>query len=660
MMTLRWRMNRVRAMSVREVVHRGGRYLQGHLERLGLGLAAPPEADEARGGAWVQPLPNAIPSSRYLAAAERILEGHFKLFGYYDFKSEFPPIWNRDPRTGTATPKVFGKALDYRQAGIVGDIKYLWELNRHLELVTLAQAWHLSGDVRCALGCRVLLQSWLEQCPYPEGPNWTSSLEVALRLINWSCAWHLLGGDRSPIFADEEGGAFRRLWLDSVYRHCHFVAGNLSEHSSANNHLLGELLGLMIGSLTWPCWPQTRRWKVRAQQRFAEQALLQNAADGVNREQAFWYQHEVADMMLLAGLTARANGCDFEAIYWKRLEASLTCIASCLDSGSNMPAFGDADDGVIVRFSPDEQGGVYRSLLATGSVLFHRADFGYKARLFDDKSRWLLGDAAAQTFARSIPDTAGRSLQRAFPDGGYYILGSDFESAKEVRLVVDSGPLGYLSLAAHGHADALSFTLSVGGQPVLIDPGTYCYHTEEGWRAYFRGTAAHNTIRVDRLDQSVPGGNFLWLRHANARCLLFEQNEAVQRIVAEHDGYRRLSDPVVHRREIVYRSDIGEITVADTLECRGVHRLESFWHFDENCAVTLDPTRARISHARGSLTLQWPPELGVQLGRGQLEPPLGWRSHRFGEKVACNSLCVSGEVTGTWSGKTIIRLSRDS
>src|SRR5206468_507056 len=80
---------------------------------------------------------------------------------------------------------------------------------------------------------------------------------------------------------------------------------------------------------------------------------------------------------------------------------------------------------------------------------------------------------------------------------GYYILGADFDTPNEIRAVVDAGPLGYTAIAAHGHADALSFTLSVGGSEFLIDPGTCAYHTQERWRQYFRGTAAHNTLRVD-------------------------------------------------------------------------------------------------------------------------------------------------------------------
>jgi hypothetical protein len=656
-MNLRWTVNRLRAMGVREVAQRAQRYVHTQLERTGVGLASPPPVvGGARGRPWVADFPHLVPSEPYREAAECILAGRFRLFGSREWELGLPPAWNRDPKTGTLAPSTFGKTLNYRDATLVGDIKYLWEPNRHLELVTLAQAWRLTADPRYADGCRTLLQSWLAQCPYPLGPNWTSSLEVALRLVNWSCAWHLLGGEDSALFADEAGRAFRGAWLDAVYRHCYFIAGYLSFQSSANNHLLGELLGLLIGALTWPCWPQSCDWRGQAREEFERQALLQNAVDGVNREQAVWYQHEVTDMMVLAGLSARANGCDFAPAYWQRLEAMMAFLASCMDAGGELPAFGDSDDGVIVRFSPIETVSPYRSLLATGSVLFERADFRHKAQAFDDKSRWLLGDAAAERFQRIEPDASETRLPRAFPEGGYYILGSDFGTAREVRVVVDAGSLGYLSLAAHGHADALSLTLSVGGQPILIDPGTYCYHTQRPWREYFRGTSAHNTVRIDGLDQSVSGGNFLWLRHAQARCLLFEPQGDEQRFEAEHDGYLRLADPVQHRRRITYEPVMRQLTVLDALLCRAAHRIEFFWHFDEDCTVRLASARAHVSHARAELTLQWPAGLAARVIRADEESHLGWRSRRFGEKVPCSTLHVSGTLNGCWQGSTVICL----
>jgi hypothetical protein len=643
-------------MGARELGYRGVQYLRAQLERAGVGLAKPMPPGAARGLPWLGVWPKGFAVDTYREAADRILNGEFRLFGNRAWALGFPPAWNCDPSTGTHAPLTFGKTLNYRDAIVVGNIKYLWELNRHLELVTLAQAWRLSGEVRFARGCRTLVDSWISQCPYMKGPNWSSSLELALRMINWSCAWHLLDGDASVLFQDE-GGAFKARWLSAVRQHCHYIARHLSLYSSANNHLLGELLGLLIGSTTWPCWPESARWHAQAHQKFEEQALLQNAADGVNKEQAIWYQHEVADMMLLAGLTAVANGRDFGHAYWERLEAMLEFIASCMDAGGHVPALGDSDDAVLVRFSPNPDFHVYQSLLATGSVRFARGDFKHKAQSFDDKSRWLLGDAAAEKFAALAADASGERVRRCFALGGYYILGSDFETEREVRIVVDAAPLGYLAIAAHGHADALSFTLSVSGHPMLIDSGTYSYHTQQDWRNHFRGTAAHNTVCVDHLDQSVSGGAFLWNRHATARCLSFDLDSDRERLVAEHDGYRRLEDPVMHRREIVYERPSRVVKVVDRIQSAGVHHVQIFWHFAEECRVTLHAEAAMATRDDVELLLHWPAPLQARLVQGSKDPPLGWISQRFDEKVPGNTLVVSGSVPRDWWGVSTIKIS---
>ena len=62
------------------------------------------------------------------------------------------------------------------------------------------------------------------------------------------------------------------------------------------------------------------------------EALLQNAPDGVNREQATSYQQFVLDFLLFAGLCARAEGEDFDAATGSDLEAMCTFIAALADS----------------------------------------------------------------------------------------------------------------------------------------------------------------------------------------------------------------------------------------------------------------------------------------------------------------------------------------
>jgi hypothetical protein len=650
-MNIRWAVNRMRVAGTAELSFRAARYLRSRLERYGLGAAMPSPVGAARGKPWVEPLPQRFSVELYRAAAERILHGEFCLFAR-SYALGFPPRWNRDPKSGKEAALTFGKTLDYRDAQQFGDIKYLWEPNRHLEMTTLAQAWRLTGETRFAEAVRVLLDAWLQQCPYPLGPNWTSSLEAGLRLVNWSCAWHLLGGDAAVLFREATRSGFKDRWLQAVRQHCHFIFGYLSEYSSANNHLLGELLGLLIAATTWPCWPESARWRTYAFERFEQQALMQTWPDGVNKEQAIWYQHEVADMMLLAGLAARANGAEFSQAFWQRLEAMLEFIASCMDAGGNVPAIGDSDDAVLVRWSPDPGFCAYRSLLASGGVLFNRSDFKYKAQMFDDKSRWLLGDAAADRFAAVATQVPAAPVRGSFAAGGYYILGSEFETAREVRVLVDAAPLGYLTIAAHGHADALALTLSVAGRPLLIDPGTYCYHTEKPWRDYFRGTSAHNTVRVDDVDQSLSGGNFLWLRHAKTRCLSFAVSENTQRIVAEHDGYRRLQDPVTHRRAIDYDAASMRLNVTDYLECSGNHRVEVFWHFAPDCTLSLEGTVATVDSAAARVRMRLPSNLRTQVVRGQTHPCLGWFSARYDEKIPSPTLVLSGEISGNWCATT--------
>ena len=606
---------------------------------------------------WSVPLASDFRIGSYMAAAESILQGRYTIFALADEPLGFPPRWNRDPKTGTAAPLVFGKFLNYRDERLVGNIKYLWEPNRHHELVTLAQAWHLSREPRLAAACRSMLDSWFEQCPYPNGPNWSSSLELAIRLVNWSFSWHLLGGEGSPLFATTDGARFRRRWLDSVYQHCHFIEGHLSKYSSANNHLLGEQLGLFVAATTWPAWPISARWREASRHAFEREALRQNTEDGVNREQGIWYHHEVADMMLIALLVGRQNGSEFGEAFWDRLERMLEFLASVMDVSGHVPAWGDSDDGVMIRLDPTSDFDAYRSLLATGAVLFRRCDFKAKARVFDDKSRWLLGDSAAAEFAALKESGAELPVRRAFPDGGYYILGSDFETEREVRIVADAGPLGYLSIAAHGHADALAFTLSAAGNELLVDPGTFAYHSHRIWRDYFRGTGAHNTMRLDGEDQSVSGGNFLWTRHAHTMCHGFEVTADRQRLVASHDGYSRLHPPATHRRSLTYDVTDQVLMVDDEVIGTGDHLLELHWHFAEACRVNLCSNHVEVEGGVAVMTLRWPVGFTAKLAYGETTPPLGWISRRFDAKEACHVLALSKQVSGNWRGRTEIRVT---
>lgn len=649
-------------MGLTEIVHRMGRAAQSRWQSVGVGLCKRPRAPDMRfGQPWLADWPKGLAVDRWREAADRVLAGRWDVFSLTDQALGFPPDWNRDPLTGKRIPLAFGKRLEYRDTARVGDIRHVWELNRHAELNTLAQTYALTGEMKYAEGCRTLLVSWFEQCPYPLGANWVSSLELAIRLNNWAFAWHLLGGADSPLFASDAGAALRRRWLDAIYQHCDFAAGYLSRHSSANNHLLGELAGLYVASLTWPCWKESAGWRVQAKSELETEALKQNAPDGGNREQAFYYHHEALEWMLLAALWGQANGEVFSAEYMRRMEAMLVFIASVMDAGGHVPMVGDADDAHIVKFETEQHGDPYRSLLAIGAVLFERGDFAAKAGALTDKARWLLGEGAAKTFADLRSTLTVSPTRRAFPDVGYYLLGSAFDTADEVRVLADAGPLGYLSIAAHGHADALAFTLSVGGHEVLVDPGTYIYQGEMAWREYFRGTSAHNTLLVDGMSQSESGGRFMWLSHGNGRCIRFDEEDARQVLVAEHDGYQRMTDPLTHQREWIYER-IGRIlTVMDRLSSRDMHDVIWHWHFAETVRVSLEPGRVIARLPGWRIEMEVPDACAAPvLLHGSVQPMGGWVSRRFGQKTPTSTVSWRARSSGDTSWKTRIVMIREA
>jgi hypothetical protein len=300
------------------------------------------------------------------------------------------------------------------------------------------------------------------------------------------------------------------------------------------------------------------------------------------------------------------------------------------------------------------------SLIATGAVLFARPDLAARAGALDGKTATLLGVEAVRRLAQlKQRGRTGYRPRLQFPESGYYLLGSGFGTPDEVRLLVDAGPLGYLSLAAHGHADALSIVLSIGDREILVDPGTFAYHTDPSWRRYFRSTLAHNTVGVDDQDQSVQAGNFMWTHHAHARCIEFEAFGERQRFLGEHYGYQRLEDPVVHRREIVFDTRRQIIEVTDMLRCEGEHRARRSWHFAEDCQVERSGAGLKVTSGHTQVFLEPREELeSVQLHTGGGPDQGGWVSRSFGRKQPATTVHWTSRIRGVTVLRTRISYTR--
>jgi hypothetical protein len=630
---LAWMLNRLRCMSAAELGYRIRQVALTRAARRLQGGGAPPPLPRAR-SFRVRGAPELAPAevTALLADADSILAGHVVLFAARSFDVGVPPAWHRDPETGIEGPAVYAGDIDITDRQLVGDIKHVWELGRHLHLVRLAQAWSLSGEVRWLRALAQQLRSWLDQCPPLTGPNWTSPLELGIRLINWSLVWQLAGGEASQLFAGDEGRRLRAGWLASIHAHCRTIARHLSRHSSANNHLIGELAGLYVAASTWPCWRASAGWLEQARRELEHEVQAQYSRDGVNREQAFAYHVFSTEFLFVAGLVGQASGTPFSRAYWGALHRALRFLRSARDVGGHLPQVGDADDGIVFRL---DAGGGDRAaqLLALGETLFGGGAATHPG------VRWLLH---ALPGPRPDPGPPEPETGWAFPDGGYLLFGSSFGTAREIKGLLDCGPLGFLSIAAHGHADALALTLSVGGEECLVDSGTYSYWQDQKWRDYFRGTSAHNTLRIDGLDQSVSGGRFMWLRKAGVSIERMPQSPHEFDFRGSHDGYARLSDPVRHVRSVRFDAASATLVVRDEIAARKPHHAELFWHFAPSLNVRL--TSAGL-HVRGrSFALQMVAsgaDLKLELIRGAENPPLGWRSRCYEEKEPCDVLKIT-------------------
>jgi heparinase II/III-like protein len=665
-----WLLRRVSRMYWQEVPYRAWSVVRGIAQSRGAFDAStvPRQAADARwGSAWcASPGPGGASAGaeHVRRAADRLLDGHLEVFGHPVPMSGGVPEWNVDPVTRTRIETTFGLFIDFRHiAGV--DIKFLWEVNRHLWWVPLAQTYALFGDRRCLDRLGQLLGSWLEACPYARGANWSSPVEHGIRLINWSIVWSLIGGAQSPLFAGTQGQRLLHRWLESIYQHMRFASDNYSKYSSADNHLIGEAAGVYVAAQTWDLWTQSRQMRREAKTLLERETSLQFAPDGVNLEQATCYHKFSLQFLLAASLCGRANGEDFSSAFWARVEAAITFIASMMDAGGHLPPIGDSDDGEVWRLGHGPGYSSYRSIVAIGAALFERGDLQAKIMSCgpgapgtpepaDEQLPWLPG------LSPVAPDTTAMgSLPTRFEQGGYVILGEALHTPEEFRATFDCGPLGYNRIAGHGHADALAVQVSWGGVQMLVDPGTYCYNAAPALRHFFRGTHAHNTLVVDNCDQSEYGASFLWLRDVSCT-LTPEDSAAPMSIHASHDGYGRLTDPVIHHRRVTLRGD-GSFWVDDWIDCGVPHLVELLWHAPVGAAFVPDKDGTWLLTVEDRvlrLTIEQGQPFEISVIEGRESPPQGWVSTQFYQRAPAPVLSVRGTLAPRQTLRTVIERGR--
>jgi hypothetical protein len=369
----------------------------------------------------------------------------------------------------------------------------------------------------------------------------------------------------------ELSGQFKADIIRGLALNGHYIERYLSTYFSPNTHLLGEAAALFFIGVLYPQIPAAGRWGKKGLEILLQQAERQVHPDGVYFEQSLYYHVYALDLFLHARLLALQNKIDVPAHFDEVLKKMLLVVQTFSQSGPP-PGFGDDDGGRL--FNPRRNRGEHMSdPLAVGATFFQDEQLRAPATLTEE-SIWLFGEQAVSFLAGASLPAPPRA--QSFPNGGIYIS-ADPESSSQ-QIVIDAGPLGAMR-AGHGHADALSVKYSAKGQPCLVDSGTFCYVSSGDERNSFRGTGAHTTLRVDGLNQAVPDGPFAWKYLPAVHTDSWITGERFTYFSGSHDGYLRLSDPVIHRR-FVFHLFKGFWIVRDVVEGNATHVLETFWHID--------------------------------------------------------------------------------
>ena len=550
--------------------------LKQELRNIQLALMPPPCASQATAPLAAFPAPSLVANrlrntgfaADLLQTADQIIEHKFPVLGYV--LETGPHIeWRRDYLNNICTEAKYFRRVPYLDTARAGDHKNIWELNRHQHLVLLAQAFMLS-DKRCYVDAIFdQLEGWWNQNPYQRGINWTSALEVAFRAFSWIWIFHLVG-NRMTL-------EFRAQFLNSLCQHGYHLENNLSFYFSPNTHLLGEAVVLHALGRLFPSFPAAKHWVQLGHDTVVRQMERQVRPDGSYFEQSTYYHVYALDMFLFHALLSSPS-----PDYIASLARMADFLHAVLGPERKLAFLGDDDGGRwFYPYGPRDEFG--RGTLATCSVFLQRQDWTYEPQDLYPQAAWFLGhfDGSA----------SGSHRSQKFSNSGIGILQNE-----RSQIIFDAGPFGP-GRAGHSHSDALSIVVRHGRSRILVDSGTYTYVGDATLRNAFRGSSAHNTIRIDGKDQANPVGPFWWSNPAQVALTSWESNAAEDSALG-----RCLCEGFVHQRLVRFIKP-NLVLILDRVDGpEGPNQLEQFWHLgSEEASHRLyfgsEPERQEVWHS---------------------------------------------------------------
>ncbi len=554
--------------------------------------------------------------------------------------------------------------------GLGADIKVPWEIGRMQHLLPAAIHACGTGTTEEYERCFVAeVVDFLAQNPRGFGVQWVCPMDVGIRAANWALIYSILKGlskDR-PVRSPE----FEKLLVGALGGHLSFVIENLewSEGDSHGNHYLADIGAVTLVAALMESNEVTDGWLAFGVRELIYETERQFEGAGAHFEGSTSYHRLCAELVFFA--TAAVLGVDdarISKIVSRKMKIPSPKREYALKLESR-PVPGESDrrspfpeshflrmtkmldfnramtrpDGLIAQFGDNDNGRffkchpVWRYLDAHGEnrEVEDSLDHGHlrsavrgmfvsdDESIEDDFDRAIISGLSRgiRVDVSCEPRNRGDGWSR-FPEVGLYSYGNE-----AVFLVVRCGPLCQRTMASHAHNDQLSIELSIGGEALVVDPGSATYTPDLDERNRFRSTAMHNCLVVDGLEQNPIDRARPFAMEERTQAKVIEAKEGY--FEGEHFGF---GTPCGRRLTIGDRGIRG----TDSFEGPGGRHVA--FHFDPGVAVeqgqgseltlTKNAVRARLTAG---------PEATISIEEYEYSPG-------YGQKETAVRACLKAET----------------
>jgi uncharacterized heparinase superfamily protein len=572
-----------------------------------------------------------------VAAADRLVRHEFDLLGSGPYVPDDPERtagpggdrpyrsidWYLDPVAGVRFPRAVPlSAWNFEEMRPPGaDIKLPWELARCQHWPVLGQAYRLTGDDRFAWEIAHELRDFMAANPVGTAVNWACTMDVALRAANWALALELIRTCDLP----------QEFWLsayEALFDHGAFIERHLENgYEVTSNHFLSNVVGLFYVAAVFRDLPRGEQWDRQCREWLNQEMDVQVLADGADYESSVPYHRLVTELFLGAARLAQASDAPLPDRLLERLAAMIDYLAAVMRPDGLMPQVGDADDGRLHILSDygSWQPQDARHLFGPAAALLRRGDWARHAGAWGDwETEWWGLDPRSPDPGPSHPPPV-----RHFPLAGLTVIRRPGD-----YLLITNGVVGTGGFGNHKHNDLLGFEYHAGGEPLIVDPGSFVYTSDPEARNLFRSTRSHNTIGIDDVEQNEmrPTWLFRMFEKASPEHVHVREERGAIEYRGRHRGYARLPEPIVHERTFTVPAAGEALTIVDALEGRGTHRLRWHFHFAPEVKVGMSAEdTVDIAAQRVRLTMTIPSGLSAAISSG-------WYSPSYGKRVPCNVL----------------------